>query len=175
MNNINDILDCAGVYGIQNILTGKIHYIGSSRNIKKRWKQHLTSPSSDDFHKLLYDNKDDYQCILLHKYDGVLNDRHDYHVKLVPIEFKFINLYTELGHPLATSIDNHKGKNNKKHIGPYYIPDKKKYNTGWIWITNGTNTYRIRPNEYGTKYNKDEYTRGRTMGKYKKTSMFVNI
>jgi hypothetical protein len=117
----SDMKNTMGVYGIRQISTGLFYYIGSSKNVWRRWLEHrnwnlpLNSTSSDEykaFHKLLHDNLDDFEPVLLDELVDFIhmNDGKRLRRRLVEREKMYIRKYKALGHPIATKEEYQDGK-----------------------------------------------------------------
>lgn len=174
IRHLYDYLDCTGVYGILYLPDMMFRYIGCSKNIKGRWKDHRCHTKgkqyNDDFHKDLRANPDKYKCVVLYKYDGIIKGYSDLYEILVPIECGYIREYKALGHPLVTTVENNLGtrkptdEEKAKRIAVVkgkYVGENSNVH-GKIWITNGVDDKRKTIQEYNDKYQKLEWTIGRS-------------
>lgn len=97
-----------GVYKIENIKNHKV-YIGSSKNIKNRWKQHLYSLKTNTHHSIKLQscyNKLKDKSILQFSIVEIVDDK----TKLKEREQYYINLYDayKSGYNCSAQVDNPK-------------------------------------------------------------------
>ena len=136
-----DMKNTMGVYGIRRISDGLFYYIGSSKDVYKRWLGHRRTKCSDRYSKeyqyfhdeLLIKNLDDFEPVLLDELVGFIhnNDTKRLHNRLVKREKMYINKYKELGHPIMTSEENQDGTFERSDETKTKISEAHKGHTSW--------------------------------------------